>query len=443
MKIQLSEHFTYPKLLRFVFPSIVMMVFTSIYSVVDGLFVSNFAGKTPFAAINLIMPLLIILGALGFMVGAGGTAIVAKTLGEGEKEKANKYFSLLVYTVAIGGVLFAILGIVFAPNIAKLLGAEGQMLRYCVRYARIVLLALPFFMLQNVFQSFFIAAEKPQLGLYVTVAAGIMNIVLDAVLVGAFSLGLEGAAVATAVSQFVGGALPILYFARPNDSLLHLGKTKFYPSMLLKTVTNGSSELMSNISMSVVTVLYNYQLMQHAGEDGIAAYGTIMYVAFFFVAVFIGYSVGSAPIVSYHYGAKNEAELKNLLKKSFVLLTIGGVCMVLLGFALSTPLSLLFVGYDKALMEMTKRGFIIYSLHFLVCGINIYGSSLFTALNNGIVSAVIAFLRTLVFQSACVMLLPLALGLDGVWFSVLLAEALALVTTLIFIVYKRKEYHYF
>ncbi|MBE6672400.1 MAG: MATE family efflux transporter [Ruminococcaceae bacterium] len=443
MKIQLSEHFTYHKLLRFVFPSIVMMIFTSIYGVVDGLFVSNFAGKTPFAAINLIMPLLIILGALGFMVGAGGTAIVAKTLGEGDKEKANRYFSMLVYTVAIGGTVLALLGILLARPAAMMLGAEGKMLDYCVKYARIVLIALPFFMLQNVFQSFFIAAEKPNLGLYVTVAAGVTNIVLDALFVGLFRWGLEGAAAATAVSQFVGGVLPILYFARPNDSLLKLGKTEFYPAVLFKTVTNGSSELMSNISSSIVTVLYNHQLMEYAGEDGLAAYGAIMYVAFTFVAIFIGYAVGSAPIISFHFGAKNHAELKNLLKKSLVLLSVCGVCMMLLGFALSHPLAKLFVGYDKALMEMTKRGFIIYSLHFLICGINIYGSSLFTALNNGGISAAIAFLRTLVFQSASVMLLPLLFELDGVWFSVLVAEVLALVTTLFFIVYKRKEYRYF
>ena len=442
MRIQLSEHFTYKKLLRFVFPSIVMMVFTSIYGVVDGLFVSNFAGKTPFAAINLIMPLLIVLGALGFMVGAGGTAIIAKTLGEGKKELANRYFSLLVYTVFIGGVLLAVLGILLARPAAKMLGAEGIMLDYCVRYARIVLIALPFFMLQNVFQSFFVTAEKPTLGLIVTVAAGVTNIILDALLVGVLSWGLNGAAIATAISQFVGGALPILYFMRKNDSLLQLGKTELYGKILIKTVTNGSSELMSNISASVVTIFYNYQLMKYAGENGIAAYGAIMYVSFFFVAVFIGYAVGSAPITGFHYGAGNLAELKNLFRKSILLLGGCGILMALLGILLSSPLAKIFVGYDPTLMEMTRKGFIIYSLHFTICGINIYGSSLFTSLGNGAISAVIAFLRTLVFQSVSVLTLPLLLELDGIWYSVLVSEILALAVTVFFILYKRQEYQY-
>lgn len=443
MRIQLSEHFTYKKLLRFVFPSIVMMIFTSIYSVVDGLFVSNFAGKTPFAAINLIMPLLIMLGALGFMVGAGGTAIVAKTLGEGEPEKANRYFSLLVYAVFIGGTLLSVLGILFARPAAKMLGAEGEMLEYCVRYSRIVLVALPFFMLQNVFQSFFVTAEKPTLGLIVTVAAGVTNIVLDALLVGFFPFGLEGAALATAISQLMGGLLPIIYFMRPNNSLLKLQKTKFYGRILLKTITNGSSELMSNISMSVVTIFYNYQLIRYAGENGLAAYGVIMYIGFFFISVFIGYSVGSAPIVGFHYGAHNRSELKNMVVKSTILMVSGGIIMTLLGIVIADPLLKIFVGYDKELMELARRGFIIFSFHFLICGINIYGSSLFTSLGNGLISAIIAFLRTLLFQSASVLILPVWFDLDGIWFSVIVAEMLSLIVTVFFILYKRKEYQYF
>ena len=443
MRIQLSEHFTYKKLLRFVMPSVVMMIFTSIYGVVDGLFVSNFAGKTAFASINLIMPLLIIMGALGFMIGTGGTAIIAKTLGEGKKELANQYFSMLVYAVLIGGTLLAVLGILFARPAAKLLGAEGIMLGYCVRYARIILIALPFFMLQNVFQAFFVTAEKPNLGLAVTVIAGVANILLDALFVGALSLGLEGAAIATAISQFLAGFLPVLYFMRPNDSLLKLGKTKLYGKIILKTVTNGSSELMSNISASVVTMFYNYQLMKYAGENGIAAYGAIMYINFFFIAVFIGYAVGSAPIVSFHYGARNNSELKNMFIKSTVLLLSGGILMTLMSIALSRTLLGIFVGYDAALMRLAHKGFFIFSFHFLLSGINIYGSSLFTSLGNGLVSAVIAFLRTLVFQSVSVLILPLIFDLDGIWLSVVIAEILSLIVTAFFILYKRKEYQYF
>ncbi len=441
-QIQLSDHFTYSKLLRFTLPSIIMMIFTSIYGVIDGLFVSRFAGKEPFAAINLVMPLLIIVGAVGFMLGAGGTAIVAKTLGMGEKKLANKYFSLLVYVTVALGTVFGIIGIIFARPVSSLLGAEGEILEYCTTYARIVLIALPFFMLQNIFQSFFITAEKPKLGLFVTIAAGVANIVLDALFVGVFSWGLVGAAVATAISQFIGGVVPVIYFARKNTSLLHLEKTKFYGKMLLDACVNGSSELMSNISASIVTIFYNAQLMRFAGNDGIAAYGVVMYVAFVFVAVFIGFTIGAAPLIGFHYGAANRDELKNLRKKGFLLVTLGGVAMTVLAIALSIPLCKLFVGYDDGLYLMTLRGFIIYAFSYLLAGINIFGSGFFTALNNGVISAIISFLRTLVFQCATVMLLPLIFKLDGVWFSIIVSEILSCAVTVTFVITKRKKYGY-
>ena len=441
-QIQLSDHFTYPRLIRFVLPSIAMMIFTSIYSVVDGLFVSRFAGKEPFAAINLIMPLLIILGAVGFMLGAGGTAIVAKTLGMKERERANEYFSLLVYVAAGLGVLLSTVGIIFAPNVSALLGAEGEMLEYCTTYARIVLIALPFFMLQNIFQSFLIAAERPKLGLLITVGAGVTNIVLDALFVGLFSWGLIGAAVATAISQTVGGIVPVIYFARKNTSLLKLGKTGFYPKMLLDACINGSSELMSNISMSVVTMLYNIQLMRFAGNDGVAAYGVIMYVAFVFVSIFIGFSIGSAPIIGFHFGADNSDELKNLRKKGFSCMIAVGLVMTLLGVVLAVPLCRLFVGYDEALYEMTLRGFIIYAFSYLLAGINIFGSAFFTALNNGVISAIISFLRTFAFQCATVMLMPMIWQLDGVWYSIIVSELLSAAVTVAFVIAKRKKYGY-
>jgi putative MATE family efflux protein len=441
-RIQLSDHFTYSRLIRFVLPSIAMMIFTSIYSVVDGLFVSRFAGKDPFTAINLVMPLLIILGAVGFMLGAGGTAIVAKTLGMKQERIANEYFSLLIYVAAGLGVLLGALGIVFARPVSALLGATGEILENCTLYARIVLLALPFFMLQNIFQSFFIAAEKPKLGLFVTVGAGVTNIVLDALFVGILSWGLIGAAAATAISQFVGGIVPIIYFSSKNTSLLRLGKTKFYGKMLLDACINGSSELMSNIAMSVSTMLYNIQLMRFAGNDGVAAYGVVMYVAFIFVSIFIGFSIGSAPVIGFHYGADNRDELKNLRKKGFLLVFLGGVAMTLLAIALSAPISRVFVGYDAGLYEMTLRGFIIYAFSYLLAGINIFGSAFFTALNNGVISAIISFLRTLVFQCAAVLLLPLIFELDGIWFSIILSEILSGIVTLAFVALKKKKYGY-
>ncbi len=439
-EIKLSDHFSYGKLLRFTLPSIGMMIFTSIYGMVDGFFVSNFVGKVPFAAVNFIYPFLMILGSVGFMFGTGGSALVSKTMGEGKAEKANRIFSLLVYTSLILGIVITVAGILFLRPIAKLLGAEGQMLDDCVLYGRVILLGLPAFILQLEFQNFFITAEKPKLGLYVTIASGVANMVLDALLV--IPLGLVGAALATATSQIVGGIIPLVYFARPNDSLLHLGKTRFDGKALLKTCTNGSSELMSNVSMSLVNMLYNIQLLKYAGEDGIAAYGTMMYVNFVFLSAFIGYSIGTSPVVSFHYGAQNRSELKSLLKKSGVIIGLCSAAMLALGWLLAMPMSRLYAGYDPALLEMTVRGFYIFAWSFLFAGFAIFFSGFFTALNDGLTSAVISFLRTLVFQIAAVMLLPLLWGIDGIWWSVVVAEVMAVIVGLIFLAAKRKKYGY-
>ena len=442
MKIQLSDSFDYKKLLRFTFPSIIMMVFTSIYGVVDGFFVSNFVGKTPFAAVNFIMPFLMILGTVGFMFGTGGSALIAITMGAGDKERAKRLFSLFIYVSAICGILIGALGIVVIRPVAAWLGAEGELLDNCVVYGRIILVVLPALILQYEFQSFFITAEKPKLGLAVTVAAGVANMVLDALFVGVLRWGLVGAAAATAISQCVGGIIPLVYFGRPNTSLLRLTRTKFDGRALLKACTNGSSELMSNISMSVVGMLYNIQLMKYAGEDGVAAYGVLMYVNMIFLAAFIGYSVGVAPVIGYHYGAGNHEELKGLLKKSLVLIGIFSVGMVALAEGLARPLALIFVGYDPELLDMTLRGFLVYSFSFLFAGLAIYGSSFFTALGNGLVSALISFLRTMVFQVAAVLIFPLIWGLDGIWFSIVAAELVAALVTVAFLVGKRKKYHY-
>ncbi len=444
MQIHLYDHFTYKKLLKFTFPSIVMMIFTSIYGVVDGFFVSNFAGKTDFAAVNFIMPFLMILGAIGFMFGSGGGALISKTLGEGNQRKAQELFSLFIWLTVGCAVVIGAFGIIFIDEIAVLLGAEGEMLDSCVRYGRIILLALPAFMLQFEFQNFCVTAEKPQLGLIVTIAAGVTNMVLDAVLVMSFpaEIKLEGAAIATAASQLVGGIVPVIYFSRKNDSLLKLVKPKFDVKSLLKACANGSSELMSNLSMSLVGMLYNVQLMKYAGEDGVSAYGVMMYVNMIFLSAYIGYSVGTAPIIGYHYGAGNSNELKSILKKSAVLISVCSLLMLGFGEAMAYPLSKLFVGYDAALMSLTLGGFRIFCFSFLFAGIAIFGSSFFTALNNGLVSAIISFLRTLVFQIAAVMLMPLVWDVDGIWWSVVVAEIMAVVATLFFLGLNRKKYNY-
>lgn len=442
MNISLSEHFGYGKLLRFTLPSVGMMIMTSVYGVVDGYFVSNYVGLTPFAAVNLIMPFLMILGGTGFMFGSGGSALIAKTLGEGKKELANKTFSLLVYSAAALGVIFSVLGIAVLRPVSALLGAEGELLENCVRYGRIYLASMPFYLLQYTFQSFFIAAEKPRMGLWVTIAAGVTNMALDALFVAVFEWGLEGAAFATAISITVGGVIPLIYFFRKNTSLFRLGKTRFDGKALLKTCTNGSSELMSNISMSIVNMLYNFQLNKYAGENGIAAYGVMMYVNLVFLAIFIGYSVGTAPIISYHFGAENKDELKSLLKKSAVIIWISSAAMIITAQLLAYPLAKIFVGYDETLMKLTLDGFRIFSVSFLFAGTAIFGSSFFTALNDGLTSALISFLRTLVFQTAAVLVLPLFFDVDGVWFSVAAAEFTAAAVTMAFIFGKKKKYGY-
>ena len=442
MTIQLSDHFTFPRLLRFTMPSIAMMIFTSIYGVVDGIFVSNFADKTAFAAVNLIMRYVMVFGTLGFMVGTGGTALISMTMGTGDRIKANELFSLLTYTAVIGGIVLTVLSIAFMRPAAKLLGGQGQMLEDAVLYGCIVQSALTAYILQFAFQSFCVAAEKPNLSLIMTVVSGCANIVLDALFVGVFRWGLVGAAVATAAAQILGAVIPLVYFARENPSPLKLGKCPFDGKALLRTAANGSSELMSNLSMSLVSMLYNLQLMAHAGEDGIAAYGVIMYVNFIFIAVFIGLSIGAAPIVGFNHGAENHSELRNVLKKCLTLLAGFAVVLTLTAELIARPLAGIFVGYDPVLHDMTTRGFRIYILSFLLSGFNIFGSSFFTALNNGLISALISFLRTLVFQIGAVLLLPLVFELDGIWWSVVAAELGSLALTAFFMLKYRKRYHY-
>lgn len=442
MEIKLSDHFNFRRLFRFVLPSVVMMIFTSIYGVVDGFFVSNYAGKTEFAAVNLIMPFPMMLGAFGFMIGTGGSALVSMTLGQGKQKEANDIFSMLIKVTILGGIIISAIGFIFTREIAVAMGATEDMLEFCVTYGRILLISLTAFMLQNVFQSFLVTAEKPTLGLIVTVMAGLTNVVLDFVLIGVLHGGVVGAAAATGISQMVGGIVPLIYFFRKNSSPLKLGFAKVNFRALGKACFNGSSELMTNVSMSLVNMLYNLQLMKYAGENGVAAYGVIMYVNFIFIAVFIGYAVGTAPIVGYNYGAGNTLELKNIYRKSLGFNVLGGLVMCGAAVGMSGVLAGIFVNYDPVLFEMTKRGFMIYSFSFLFAGVNIYGSSFFTALGNGLISAVISFLRTLLFQVAAVLILPVFFELDGIWCSIVVAEIMALIITIIFLAANRKRYGY-
>ena len=442
MNIQLSEHFTYRKLLRFTLPSMVMMVFTSIYGVVDGVFISNFVGSDPFAAINLIMPFLMILGALGFMLGSGGSALVGFYLGMGQEKRANEIFSLLIYVLLGVGAALTVLGLLFLEPVARLLGADADLLPYCVRYGRIVLLGLVPFTLQNVFQSFLVTAERPHFGLYITVGAGVTNMVLDALLVAVIPLEVEGAAIATVISQCVGGFLPLIYFLRPNTSRLRLTRTHWELQPVLKSAANGSSEFMTNISMSIVTMLYNWQLLRLMGADGVTVFGIIMYVSFIFVALFLGYSMGSAPIVSFHYGAGNQEELRGLFRQSLTIILSMSVGLTLLAIVLAKPLAMIFVSYDPALLSVTTRALAIYAVSYLLTGFNIYASSFFTALNDGAVSAAISFMRALVLPVICIIVMPMLWQLDGVWYSLVGSEVLGVFVSLYFLLAKRKKYHY-
>lgn len=443
MTIQLSDHFTYKKLLRYVLPSILMMNFTSLYCIVDGLFVSNFVGKSAFAAINLMMPILMGVSTVGFMLGSGGSAIVSKTLGEGEKKKANKYFSMIIYTAIIFGTLISTVGFILAKPLASSFGAEGDLLSNSVIYARILFVFTPAYMLQVMFQSFFVVAEKPHYSLRITLVAGFANMILDYVFIGLFHWGIEGAAFATGIGYCIGAGVPLFYFARKhNSSQLKLCKTRFYGKILLKTCTNGSSEMVNNLSSSIVGILYNLQLMKYAGEDGVAAYGVLMYAGFIFAAIYIGYSMGSSPIVSFHQGAKNYDELKNMFKKGLSLMILGGIIFVTIAEIFTRPLVSIFAGYDETLLKMTVHGARISLLSFLFAGINTWGSGFFTSLNDGLVSAIISFSRMFVFQIVSILVLPLIFGLDGIWFAQVSADFLAVIVTLGFLLKLRKKYGY-
>ncbi len=443
MRIQLSDHFSYGKLIRFTLPSITMMIVTSIYSVVDGYFISNFVGKTAFASVNLIIPYLQILGGVGAMLGIGGSALTAKTLGEGDIPRARRYFTMMVYLMIAAGVLFGAIGAIFLRPMAYVFGATDDMIGDIMVYGNTCMVFIVAFVVQYGVQSFLIVAEQPKLGLYATLLAGFTNMLLDFLFTAVFKWGVFGAALATGLSQTVGAGMPLLWFlSRSNNSALHFTRTRIELGAILKASANGSSEMMSSVSASITGILYNLQLMKYAGEDGVAAYGVVMYAAFIFLGIFVGYSTGSAPVMGYHYGAQNHAEIKNVLKKSLTLLAASAVVLTALAMLFARTLSKLFIGYDANLLEMTTHAFTICSIPFLFMWFNIYTSSFFTALNDGAVSAAISFMRALVLPVICILALPAIWQLDGVWYSMVASELLGVFVSLWFMLRKRKKYHY-
>ena len=436
MDVSLSGHYGYRRLLWASAPSVAMMLVSSVYGIVDGLFVSNFAGKSGFAAVNLMYPPMMILGALGLMVGSGGAALVGKIQGEGYPQKADRVFTMLLRFLASVGVAVGVLFAVFCPLIARWLGADEGMMDECVVYGRISMVGMPFFMLQQAMQSFYMAAERPQLGTWVSVACGIVNVALDALFVWILGWGVAGAAWATVLAQVVGGGFPMIYFGskRLNRGSLHLRRnSKTIWPYVGKACTNGLSEYVSGISLSIVSMCYNLQLMHHIGEDGVAAYGVVMYLTFVIAAFFIGYNITLTPIIGYHYGARDVDEQRSLLRKSLVIIGVTGLLLTAVAELLSGPAARFFVGYDEGLLALTTKAIRIYMLCFLICGWSMFASALFTGLQNGVVSAVAAFMRSLVFEMAAVWLLPVFFGIDGIWWAVNVSEVLTLLFCMVLV----------
>lgn len=443
-QISISDKFTFGRLLRFAAPSIIMVIFTSLYGIVDGLFVSNFAGDDAFAAINLFMPLFYILGSAGFLLGSGGCAFIAKLFGEQREGEARRHFTGLTLLATGTGALFTCVITPFMPQIATLLGADENTHAYCVTYGYIMLGGLVPFLLQSYFQYFFAVADRPKTGLIITVAAGMTNVIGDFLLIFVFDLGVIGAAVATIVGAAVGGIIPLVYFLIKRDGRLFLSKPSFKPRDMGAVCVNGSSEMVTNISVSTVSVIYNLQLLKYIGDNsGVIAYGVIMYVSFIFIGCFLGFSVGTAPIIGYNYGAQNTDELKNVFKKSMLFYVIAAVVMTVLSEALATPLAYIFVGHDKKLLELSAHALRLFSFSFLISGFNIYASALFTALNNGVLSAVISISRTLVLQIGAVFIMPLIFDIDGIWSATIAAELLTFAVSAIIVLAQRKKYMYF
>ncbi len=442
MLVDMSKHFSIGALIKYSIPSIAMMIFTSIYGIVDGIFVSNFVGKTAFAAVNLILPYVMILSVTGFMIGTGGSALVSKTRGEGKEKLANEYFSMLVIFTFALGVILAVVGFFTMEPVALFLGANEGMLSYCVLYGQLLLISLPFYSLQFAFQSFFVTAGKPTLGFLVIVIAGVSNIVLDFVFIAWLNWGLVGAALATVVGEILGGGLPIIYFARKNASYLRLIPTKMDWHAISRSCVNGSSEMVTNIAVSVVSMVYNFQLMSYIGEEGVAAYGVIMYTFLVFSAIFMGYNIGTSPLLSFQYGAQNKVEMRSILMRSIGFAWVAGAAMLVLAQLLAEPIAYIFTGYDQQLFEITVHGYRIFAICFLFMGYSMYGSAFFTALNNGLVSAFMSFLRTLILETISVIFLPMVIGVDGIWFSVTVAEVFSVAMTSAFIFGYRNRYGY-
>ena len=446
--IHLSDHFTYKKILRFTIYPILMMLITSIYWIVDGFFISNYVGPSAFAGVNLIFPVVMIVACIGFMFGSGGAALVSKKLGEGDSDGANKTFSLITYVTLGTGLILSLIFFFLVRPIAMGFASINQveaseaMIDSAEVYGRIMVGGVFLYIMQGYFHSFFSVNEKSSLGFLFTLISGLTNMLLDYLLIGVFRAGVVGAACASLSGMFISAVGPFLYFRFGKNNLIKLGKPRWNLNEITQSIANGSSEFVSNVSGSIVTIVFNVQLLKYIGEVGVSAYGIIGYVCFVFFAIFIGYSIGIAPVIGYNYGAKNPVELTNVLRKSFVIISVSGVAMTLLSAGLADPITRIFSAGVGELHTLGVRAMRIFSICYLMAGFSMFGSSFFTALNNGLISALISFCRTLVFQLGSVFVLPLIVGVDGIWFSIIVAEFLSMVMTIIFISARRRKYGY-
>lgn len=442
MSYKISEHFNIKKIIIFTLPSIGMMLISSIYGVVDGFFVSNYIGSNAFAAVNIVWPFEMILGSFGLMIGAGGSALVSKTMGEQKYDLANRYFSMLIIFVIIFGMFISILGIIFNPYIIHLLDLDQETINNCNIYANVLFIFLIFFMLQNIFQSFNIVASKPEMGIITMILSGITNILLDYIFIVILNMGIFGAALATGLSQFAGAIVPFIFFINKNSTLLRIKFVKIDFKIILKTSYNGISEMLSSISFSLVSILYNIILLSYIGINGVNAYGVILYISYIFISIYFGYSMGISPIISYNYGAKNKKELNNIFNISLVLICSVSILLTFIGYIFAKQLSSIFVNYDKELLNLTTHALHINVFSFLFCGYNIFASSLFTALNNGTVSLILSFLRSLIIQVVCILTIPILFGSEGIWFAGVVSDIISLIISIIFIFKYRNKYGY-
>ena len=436
----LSRAYTLSGLVRFALPSMVMMVFLSVYTIVDGIFISNFVGTLALGAVNIIFPLISLEMGLGIMLATGSNAIIARRLGEGDAALARQNFSLVVLVAVVCGLMVEGLALLFLPQIIDLLGASAAQYPYCRDYPRAMLLFAPALFLQVGFQSYFVTAGRPKLGLLVMVGAGLVNIGLDYLLIP--RLGVAGAGLATGLGYMVPAMAGLCFFARPRGGDLYLVRPSLERGLLWRACLNGSSEMVSNMANAVSTFLFNIMFMRCYGEDGVAAITMALYFQFVFAAVYFGYSGGVAPIISYKFGNGDTAGLRQVVRDSFRFILGISLLNFTVAILVSAPALLLFAGGNREVASIAQEGFPLFAVSFLFAGVGIFASNMFTALSDGVTSALISFMRTLLFLALAILLLPLVFKEAGLWAAISVAEGMGALVALVCLVLRRPQYQY-